>query len=137
MRWFPLLSLLVLGTGRPAPAQDFAPPPSIPPTAEQKKDLSARTEKLGNALGVLSRQGVRDPALADIEIFHKAADWIVRHNEFYQKEAVDVLYAWAQAPRAIATPKNLVPSEPVTAPMRPAPDASLAEIVELMRRNSR
>ena len=89
MRWFPLLSLLVLGAGRPAPAQDFAPPPSIPPTAEQKRDLSARTEKLSNALTALGRQGVRDPALADIEVFHKAAEWIVRHNEFYQKEAVD------------------------------------------------
>ncbi len=46
----------------------------------------------------------------------------------YQKEAVDVLYAWAQTPRAVTAPKQgLVPSEPVVAPRRPAPDASLAE----------
>ncbi len=46
----------------------------------------------------------------------------------YQKEAVDVLYAWAQTPRAVTAPKQgLVPSEPVVAPRRPAPDTSLAE----------
>ncbi len=45
----------------------------------------------------------------------------------YQREAVDVLYAWASTPKAIAAPPNLVPSEPVTEPARPAPDASLAD----------
>jgi hypothetical protein len=45
----------------------------------------------------------------------------------YQREAVDALYTWAQAPRAIAAPTNLVPSEPITEPTRPAPDATLAE----------
>ncbi|MBI1918525.1 MAG: hypothetical protein HYS12_27855 [Planctomycetes bacterium] len=89
MRWFPLLSLLVLGAGPPAPAQDFTPPPPITPTAEQQRDLAARADKLEGALTALGRQGVRDPAFADIEIYRKAAEWIRRHHEFYQKEAVD------------------------------------------------
>jgi hypothetical protein len=46
----------------------------------------------------------------------------------YQREAVDVLYAWAAAPQGREAPsKKLVPSEPIVEPTRPAPDASLAE----------
>lgn len=45
----------------------------------------------------------------------------------YQREVVDVLYAWASTPRAIAPPASLVPSEPITRPTRPAPDASIEE----------
>jgi len=45
----------------------------------------------------------------------------------YQHRAVAALYAWASSPRTIAAPTNLVPSEPVTQPARPAPDATLAD----------
>lgn len=47
----------------------------------------------------------------------------------YQREAVDVLYAWASTPRTIAAaaPTDLVPAEPITRPERPAPDAPLAD----------
>ncbi len=46
----------------------------------------------------------------------------------YQREAVDVLYAWAAAPQVREAPsKKLVPSEPIVEPTRPAADASLAE----------
>ena len=45
----------------------------------------------------------------------------------YQREVVDVLYAWAQTPRVIAAPTNLVPSEPIAEPTRPALDASIEE----------
>ena len=41
----------------------------------------------------------------------------------YQREVVDVLYAWAQTPRTTA----VVPSEPITEPERPADDAALSE----------
>ena len=43
----------------------------------------------------------------------------------YQQEAVDVLYTWAQAPRAISAPTKLVPAEPITKPTTPADDAPL------------
>ena len=52
----------------------------------------------------------------------------------YQREVVDVLYAWAQTPRAIAAPTNLVPSEPITKPTRPDPDAPIDEWIEYHRR---
>lgn len=45
----------------------------------------------------------------------------------YQKGAVAALFAWASSPRTIAAPANLVLSEPVTEPARPAPDASIEE----------
>ena len=45
----------------------------------------------------------------------------------YQREAVDVLYTWAQTPRTIAAPTSLVPVGPNTEPVRSAADAPLAE----------
>jgi len=47
----------------------------------------------------------------------------------YQKEVVDVLYAWASAPKAIAAPAKMVPAEP----MQPAPDASALAWAEYHR----
>lgn len=43
----------------------------------------------------------------------------------YQREVVDVLYQWAQSPKAIAAPTNLVPAERITKPTPPADDADL------------
>jgi hypothetical protein len=51
----------------------------------------------------------------------------------YQREVYDVLYAWAQSPRAIATPTNLVPSEQITQPAPPAENAPLEEWREYHR----
>lgn len=53
----------------------------------------------------------------------------------YQREAVDILYAWAAAPRVAEAPSNkLVPSEPIVEPTRPAADASLADWHECLVR---
>ncbi|HWS84251.1 MAG TPA: phage antirepressor N-terminal domain-containing protein [Ktedonobacteraceae bacterium] len=43
----------------------------------------------------------------------------------YQREVVDVLYAWAQTQKTLPAPTNLVPSEPITQPTRPEQGASL------------
>ncbi len=51
----------------------------------------------------------------------------------YQREVVDVLYAWAQAPKAITAPQQLVPAEPITKPTPPAEEASLDEWREYHR----
>ncbi len=67
---------------------EAAPPETFKPTEEQLQAIHERSAKLEKALGILRRQGVRDPFFAEIEIYWKAADWITRHNEFYQKEAV-------------------------------------------------
>ncbi len=42
----------------------------------------------------------------------------------YQREVVDVLYAWAQTPRPTTA---VVPSEPIAVPARPGDDAPLSE----------
>jgi predicted esterase len=73
-------------------AQSFAPPPSQPPNEATLKAIDAKAARLDSALATLRRQGVRDPWLAEIQIFHKAASWIVRHNEFYGPQTG----AWTQ-----------------------------------------
>jgi hypothetical protein len=70
-------------------AQDFAPPPSQAPKEATLAAIRTKTEKLRGAITSLRRQNVRDPWLAELEIYHKAATWIVQHNEFYQPAAAD------------------------------------------------
>jgi len=66
--------------------------------------------------------------LATIDIRNMASDDERRRDILaYQRNAVDVLYAWASTPRVIAAPTDLVPSEPIAQPTRPAPDAPLAD----------
>jgi dienelactone hydrolase len=76
-------------------AQNYAPPPPSMPDKVTLDAIADKTEKLGQTIDSLRRKGVRDPYLAEAEIFHKAAVWIVRHNEFYQPSfgawTVDVL----------------------------------------------
>ncbi len=67
--------------------QDFAPPPPFAPDAATRKSIEEKTQRLGKLVEFLRKQSVRDPALADVEIYHKAAQMIVRHNEFYHKDA--------------------------------------------------
>jgi dienelactone hydrolase len=67
--------------------QNFAAPPSKPPDDSTRKAIIEKTKQLGELVDAMRRNGGRDPQLADIEIFHKAAAWIVRQNEFYQPEA--------------------------------------------------
>jgi len=43
----------------------------------------------------------------------------------YQREVVDVLYAWAQSPKTGTSPAGLVPVEQITKPEAPADDAGL------------
>jgi predicted esterase len=70
-----------------AAAQEYAPPLSHTPDEAPRKAIAEKTKTLGQILEALRRQGVRDPYLAEVEIFHKAARWIVRLEEFYQKDA--------------------------------------------------
>jgi hypothetical protein len=66
------------------------------PDDATRKKIETKMAKLADAIGAL-RAGLQDGGdilamggdaiLADIEIFHQAASWIMRHNEFYQKES--------------------------------------------------
>lgn len=92
MRGVGLIVLLLLGTFLAAqPALTFPPPKTTPPDKATRETIQARTQNLADALDRLQRLGVRDPALADIEIYLKAAQWIVQHEEFYRDSAKWVL----------------------------------------------
>lgn len=76
------------GAGAQAPsAKKFAPPKSNAPDETTAKAIAAKTAELRKAIDALRRQGVRDPWLADVEIFENAARAIVQHDEFYHKDS--------------------------------------------------
>src|SRR5438132_7674123 len=87
-----LVGMVALGVSGLLLAQNYAPPEPNTPDEATLKAIGAKGEKLGQRLQMLRRQGVRDPQLADVEIYYKAAVWITRHNEFYHKDAA----AWTQ-----------------------------------------
>jgi dienelactone hydrolase len=90
MRTSGLLAVLLLSTaGTFAQVATYAPPPAKTPPQKTLEEIRARTEKLAGALEHLRNQNVRDPALAEIEIYHKAALWTLRHNEFYNDHSAD------------------------------------------------
>jgi predicted esterase len=68
-------------------AQSYAPPPVTEPDDATKKEIVARAERLDQRLGQLERRGLRDPVLADVAVYAKAARSVVRHNEFYNEKA--------------------------------------------------
>ena len=78
------LSCLFIAT---LPAQNFAPPPTNLPSPEILTEIRVKTDRLGKAIASLRKQGVRDPALADVEIFHQAALAIAEHQEFFLKDS--------------------------------------------------
>lgn len=63
------------------------PPEVFPPDEGQAKLIGQRIQQLGRTLVALQRQGVRDPVLAEVEVYHKAAEWMVRHKEYYLKDS--------------------------------------------------
>jgi predicted esterase len=69
-----------------ATAQNFAPPPTQNPSEATLQAIKEKSRQLDQALGELRRRAIQDPMLSDVEIYRKAADWLVRHNEFYQLE---------------------------------------------------
>jgi predicted esterase len=82
------MSLLILvGTVAAVNGQDFSPPASRPPDEATLKEITEKTARLGKMLVALRRESLKDPWLAEIEVFHRAALWIVNHNEFYQPDS--------------------------------------------------
>jgi predicted esterase len=84
----PLLVLAIAcAAGAPVRAQNFAPPLSRTPDDATLRAIEEKTHQLGDRVDAPRRGGVRDPQLAEVQIYHKAATWIRQHNEFYQPEA--------------------------------------------------
>ena len=89
MKWLrlviPLAFLSALALA--APAQNYAPPPVQAPNEATLDAIRARTTLLNDLIDSLRRKGMRDPVLADIQVYHKAASWIRALNEFYHAQA--------------------------------------------------
>jgi predicted esterase len=64
-------------------------PSSFPPNEVELKTINERINQLGQRLDDLRKMKVTEPYLAEIEVFHKAAVWAVKHNEFPRKESVE------------------------------------------------
>jgi predicted esterase len=79
--------LVVLGLSAILRAQDYAPPQSKPPDAATLKTIAAKQDRLRLAVATLRKQGVPDVWLVEVEVYHKAAEWITKHDEFFQAES--------------------------------------------------
>ena len=98
-----------------------------------------RTEVIADDLVYVRVQTDGGPQIMPTLILHAAPYWLAtidtrrmdkddpRRLEIlnYQRNAVDALYAWAQAPKALATPTNLVPAEQISKPSPPIEGADL------------
>ncbi len=98
-RQLPRLALLVGLACLPAvPAISAQPPTFKTPDTHQPTDaeldtIRAKTEELGGLLEQIRSREPLDPGhpgdeFADVAVFHKAAEWIVRHGEFYRPDFV-------------------------------------------------
>jgi predicted esterase len=67
------------------------PPKETPPVPDEAviKSLGEQTDKLASKIAVLRRLGITDPYLAEVEVYHKAAAWLLDREEFDQKGVVD------------------------------------------------
>ena len=84
MRFVCITLLLFLGTSH-LHAQKT--PPIKTPAPEILKAIKDKTDKLAKVVNTLTHQRVRDPGLAEVEVYLEAAREIVEHNEFFQANA--------------------------------------------------
>jgi len=72
----------------------LADPPSYRPTDEELAKIRTKTSELGTAIDELRSRHADADLLLDVEIYHKAATWIVRYadEEFYDKQYVADTY---------------------------------------------
>jgi predicted esterase len=85
MRAIPaLLAVLLLG---PVAAAQYDPPDLKEPDAETLKAIKEKTHQLRTAVEAL-RKGIKDDfKLTGVEVYLKAAEWIVRHKEWYTADS--------------------------------------------------
>jgi len=77
----------------PAPKPNHIPPAGIPVPDDVKAELTAGVADLGKKIEALRTELAGKPQLLellpDVEIFHKAADWALRYDEFFDKGQFD------------------------------------------------
>lgn len=67
------------------------PPPGVAIPEKDRAELTAGTAELGKEIAALKAAKlapVQEALLPDVEIFHKAVDWALRYNEFYNVKEV-------------------------------------------------
>jgi hypothetical protein len=79
-----LTLLLLFGTS--AMAQNYDPPPPKTPDAATLKKIAEGQAKLKDAVAAADKK-VDEIHRADLEIYVKAVDWIVRHQEWYTSDS--------------------------------------------------
>ena len=57
--------------------------PSIELTSAERAEVQSRVDKLAAAVGALKARGVSEDLLADVEIFHKAGQWLLEFPEHF------------------------------------------------------
>lgn len=128
-------------TAQPAPqdkkaekkkAQPKVDPKANAPDEATRKLIAEKTEQLRKAIAELKAKKPADDILADVEIYLKAATWIVRYEEWLQadsgKQTVRVLDAGLERAKAAAdgkTPWRDVRGKPMIRGYRSAVDGSV------------
>ncbi|MBO0698188.1 MAG: prolyl oligopeptidase family serine peptidase [Zavarzinella sp.] len=80
-----MLSAAVLSLGVPVLAQSYDPPPPKTPDAATLQRIKDGTAKLKAAVAAVAPRV--HPHEADLEVYVKAAEWIVRHQEWYTADS--------------------------------------------------
>jgi hypothetical protein len=73
----------------PAPSRQ-TPPPGIAINESDHRSLAQGVDALRKEIDALRTQPFATPFLPDVAIFHKAADWALRYNEFFDPKQIDV-----------------------------------------------
>ncbi len=102
MRRLPALALFAcsawLATSLPAPGQakkqpakdanKFAPPPATKPDDATLRQIADKTAQLRAAVGGLAAKNVADDVVAEVEVYARGAENVVKFGEFYHKDTV-------------------------------------------------
>src|SRR5262245_28559866 len=76
---------ILLALGGPVFGQDFTPPPAKTPDAATLKTIEEQTAKLRAAVAEASKKVPRHEA--DLAVYVKAAEWIVKHGEWFTADS--------------------------------------------------
>jgi hypothetical protein len=86
-RSLPLLGIVLAGLFVTVCAgQNAQPPVGEKPPPAVLKEITQKVSLLSKKIDSLQRQGVRDPILSDLEVYHRAAAMVVRLDEFTSKD---------------------------------------------------
>jgi len=107
------------------------PPKSFPPDATTLKQIEELTSELRRAVAALPKD-TPDDVISDVDVYAKAAEWVVRHSEWFQKDSpkqtLAVLDAGLQRVKAAAlgkTPWRDVRGKPIIRGYRSSVDGSV------------